>query len=107
MKIYEQRTYTFTMKTMPDVLRMYRKEVYPVMEAEGFAENLVGFFTTDTGTVNQLVHLWRFDDDTARRTFWKDIAMCEAFASAASPVIALMEKLEIQLLRPAPWGPQP
>jgi NIPSNAP len=30
----------------------------------------VGYFISDTGTLHQLVHLWKFDDDADRRAHW-------------------------------------
>jgi hypothetical protein len=46
-------------------------------------KKLVGYFQADTGTINQLVHLWRFDDD--RRAHWAAVYankdFVEGFAS--------------------------
>jgi hypothetical protein len=33
-------------------------------------KKLVGYFQSETGTINQLVHLWKFDDDADRRAHW-------------------------------------
>ena len=35
---------------------------------------------SDTGALHQLVHLWRFDSDEARRAFWKRLAADAGFA---------------------------
>ena len=32
-------------------------------------DRLVGYFTGDIGAVNQLIHVWKFDDDADRRAF--------------------------------------
>lgn len=107
MAIYEKRTYSVTVGRMQDVLRLYSEEGWPALEAGGFAENLVGYFTSDTGTLHQLVHIWRFDDDAARRDFWKRLFANEPFMKFAVQIRPLINNQDVQLLLPAPWGPQP
>ena len=69
MPVYEKRTYAITVGRMADDLRLYTDEGWPVLEAAGFGKNLVGYFVSDTGPLHQLIHLWRFDDESARRDF--------------------------------------
>src|SRR5216110_2888869 len=74
----------------------------------GSSERLRRHFQADTGTINQLVHLWKFDDDADRRAHWaavyanKDFA--EGFAVKFRPLVASQE---VKLLTAAPWGPHP
>jgi hypothetical protein len=42
-------------------------------------EGLVGYFQAYTGTINQLVHLWKFDDDADRRAHWAAVYSNEDF----------------------------
>ena len=107
MSLYEKRTYTVAVGKMPEVIRIYRDEAFPAMQAGGFDKYLVGYFVSDTGTLHQLVHVWKFDDDDDRRAFWKRLFASEAFMAAAVKVRALLERQEVQLLLPAPWGPHP
>lgn len=57
--ILEERTYTFRPGAVATFLRMY--------EAEGLAIHtrhlgrLVGFFTSEIGILNQVVHMWAYD----------------------------------------------
>jgi hypothetical protein len=32
-----------------------------------------GYFQADTGMINQLVHLWKFNDDADRRAHWASV----------------------------------
>jgi hypothetical protein len=105
--LYEQRTYSVRVGKMPELLEVYTQEGWPALEAEGFAEHLVGYFVSDTGRLHQLVHLWRFADDAARRAFWQRLFASERFMAAAAKIRPLIEMQEVQLLNPAPWGPQP
>ena len=107
MPIYEQRTYDVRVGQMPEVIRLYHDEGAPALEAGGFMENLVGYFTSDTGTLHQLVHLWRFDDDADRRAFWKRLFADEPFMQFAAQLRPNIERQQVQLLNPAPWGPNP
>jgi hypothetical protein len=107
MPVYEKRTYSITVGRMSDVVRLYTDEGWPVLEAAGFGKNLVGYFVSDTGPLHQLIHLWRFDDDSARRDFWKRLYANKEFMTFAAQIRPLIHTQEVQLLVPAPWGPQP
>jgi NIPSNAP len=107
MPVYEKRTYCITVGRMSDVVRLYTDEGWPVLEAAGFGKNLVGYFISDTGPLHQLIHVWRFDDDSARRDFWQRLYANQAFMAFAAQVRPLIQTQEVQLLVSAPWGPQP
>jgi len=107
MPVYEKRTYTVTVGCMPEVIRLYTDEGWPALDAGGFGQKLVGYFTSDTGTLHQLMHLWRFDDDADRRDFWKRLFADETFMAFAVQIRPLINSQDVQLLLPAPWGPTP
>jgi len=107
MALYEKRTYSIIVGRMPEVVRLYNEQGWPALQAGGYADHLVGYFTSDTGTLHQLIHIWRFDDDTARREFWKRLYADEAFMKFAVEIRQSISHQDVQLLQPAPWGPQP
>lgn len=107
MPIYEKRTYDITVGKMAELVGHYEGEGWSALEAGGFAEYLVGYFTSDTGQLHQLVHLWRFDDDQTRRQFWARLFADEDFMAFAGKIRPLIQKQDVQLLNPAPWGPNP
>ena len=107
MPMYEKRTYSITVGRMSDVVRLYTDEGWPVIEAAGFGKHLVGYFISDTGPLHQLIHLWRFEDDSARRDFWKRLYANKDFMAFAAQIRPLIQTQEVQLLVSAPWGPQP
>ena len=61
-----------------------------------------------TGTINQLVHLWKFEDDADRRKHWAAVFantdFTEGFAAKFRPLVMTQE---VKLLHAAPWGPHP
>ena len=67
-----------------------------------------GFESVYTGTINQLVHLWKFDDDADRRAHWAAVHankdFVEGFASKFRPLLMTQE---VKLLQAGPWGPHP
>lgn len=104
--LYELRTYTLQVGTMATVLDLYTNEGYPAFTAEEKAR-LVGYFTSDVGTLNQIVHLWRFEDDAERRTHWKGVFSNDAFMAFAKKLRPNIITQSNMLLNEAPWGPNP
>lgn len=107
MTIYEQRVYDIKVGHMTDALALYTNEGWPALQAGGFDDYLVGYFTSDTGPLHQLIHLWRFADDADRRAFWKRLFADEAFMGFAVQIRQHIAAQNVQLLNPAPFGPNP
>ena len=105
--IYEKRTYSVTVGQMTEVIRLYSSLGYPALEAGGFSKKLIGYFTSDTGELHQLMHLWRFDSDDDRRAFWKRLFEDQDFMAFAKQLRPLIKTQSNQLLLAAPWGPHP
>ena len=108
MALYELRTYTLHVGKMAEGVKLYQEFGFPALEKGGHDAKLVGYFQADTGMINQLVHLWKFDDDADRRKHWAAVYankdFLEGFASKMRPLIMSQE---VKLLTAAPWGPHP
>jgi hypothetical protein len=104
MAIYELRTYTITVGKMSDVVALYKAEGWPALSKH--PAKLCGYFTGDIGALNQLVHLWKFDDEADRRKFWDGVYGDQAFMNFAKQLRPLLQSQENKLLLAAPWGPQ-
>ncbi len=65
--ILEERTYTIRPGQIPALLGVYEREGYQAHRRH--LGDPVGWFTSEFGLLNQIVHMWRFDslDDRARR----------------------------------------
>ena len=105
--VYEKRTYAVRVGEMQEVKRLYSTEGWPALQAGGFDAKLIGYFTSDTGDLHQLIHLWRFEDDADRRDFWARLFADQAFMAFAKQLRPLIATQNVQLLLAAPWGPQP
>ena len=108
MAVYELRTYTLRVGPMAEAVKLYQELGFPALRRGGQDKKLVGYFQADTGTINQLVHLWKFDDYADRRAHWAAVYankdFVEGFASKFRPLLMTQE---VKLLQAAPWGPHP
>jgi hypothetical protein len=108
MPLYELRTYTLYVGKMAEAVKLYQEYGFPALQKGGQDNKLVGYFIGDTGTINQLVHLWKFDDDADRRRHWEGVYgnrdFVEGFAAKFRP---LLMSQEVKLMQAAPWGPHP
>jgi hypothetical protein len=88
MALYEMRTYTLRVGAMAEAVKLYQEIGFPALQKGGHDKKLVGYFQADTGTINQLLHLWKFDDDGDRRAHWaavyanKDLSRASRQSSA-------------------------
>ena len=105
MALYELRTYTLFVGKMGEAVRIYQELGWPALEP--YKDKLVGYFQSDAGALNQLIHLWKFDDDADRRRHWSTLYGDEAFMRFASNIRPLIQSQSNQLLLAAPWGPHP
>lgn len=106
MAIFELRTYSVVTGKMGDVVKLYKAAGYPALEAGGFSKHLVSYFTGDIGAMNQLIHIWKFDDDNQRREFWKSLFADADFMAFAGQLRPMLNAQENKLMLSAPWGPQ-
>jgi NIPSNAP len=108
MAVYEMRTYTLYVGKMGEAVKLYTELGYPAMQRAGLGAKLVGYFQADTGTINQLVHIWKFNDDADRRAHWAALYankdFIDGFAVKFRPLVMTQE---VKLLTAAPWGPHP
>lgn len=107
MSLYEKRTYSVIVGRMPDVVRLYTEAGWPALAAAGSEDYLVGYFTSDTGPLSQLIHLWRFTDDGDRRSFWRRLAADHGVQGFVAQLRPMLQSQDVQLMTPAPWGREP
>lgn len=105
MAIYELRTYTLYVATRVEALEMYKTKVWPVVQK--YEKNLVAYFIGDIGALNELIHIWKFEDDNDRRRFWGEVMADPEFGKVIKGMRPFIQKQENKLLLEAPWGPHP
>ena len=105
MALYELRTYTLHVGKMAEAIKLYNTVAWPALKK--YEDKLVGYFTGDVGAMNQIVHLWRYDDDADRRKHWATVFADEDFMAFARQFRPMILTQENKLLFNAPWGPRP
>jgi len=103
--ILEVRTYTAHPGKTAQWLEYYEKHGLPVQEK--YLGGLVGFFTSEIGTLNQIVHMWRYEslaDREARRgAMAKDPAWHQFLRGQAQPSPLVSQ--ESRILIPTSFSP--
>lgn len=107
MALYELRTYQVYVGQMGEAVKAYKDFGWPALQKGGFDAKLVGYFTSDTGALSQLIHLWKFDDDADRRKHWSTLFEDADFMAFAGKIRPVVMTQTVQLLNEAPWGPHP
>ena len=58
--IVDVRTYTLIPRKLPKYVEIFEKQALPVMKRHGL--ELMGYYVSYIGPLNQVVHLWRYDN---------------------------------------------
>lgn len=66
--IYELRTYQLRMGALSTYLDLAENKLLPALAEHGIKP--VGFWTTEIGTLNEVVHLWAYRDLNDRQQQW-------------------------------------
>lgn len=101
--IVEQRTYTLEVGNVPTYLAMYQAEGIEIQRR--ILGNMLGYFSTEVGTLNQIVHMWGYDsfeDRLRRRATLGAEPDWQAYVAKLRPLIL---KQENKILIPAPFSP--
>lgn len=103
--IYEMRTYTLKPSRLADWLALYKAEALSVQQEH--LGKLIGFFTTELGELNQVVHIWAYnslDDRAKRRTAMAADERWASFGAKNKELDALIS-LRSSILKPTDFSP--
>lgn len=101
--IVEQRTYTFKTGMVPQFLELYEERALALQSQ--VLGNLLGYFWSEFGALNQTVHLWGYsslDDRQKRRAALMQHAEWRDFLREVSPMILTQES---KILNPTSFSP--
>jgi len=100
--IIDHRTYTLHPGKLPQFLKIYEEKGFPVQTRHLGAP--VGWYVSmDIGPLNQVVHLWAYDDlnqRAARRAAMQADPEWSAYLAEATP---LLQHMENKILSAAPF----
>ncbi len=101
--ILDERTYTLVPSRKAGFLVEYERRGLPIQSR--VLGRLVGYFETEVGTVNQIVHIWAYEDQgdrERRRTALQNDAEWQAFVR---DTIDCVDKMENRILKPTSFSP--
>lgn len=99
--IIEKRTYTLRVGRVPEYLRLYEAEGYAIQTRHlGFP---VGYYYSETGMLNQIIHIWQYEDATDRQRRRAELYSDPDWQDVVKKFFDLIETMETQLLSPAPF----
>jgi hypothetical protein len=101
--IYEERTYRLKTGAVPEYLKLVETEGIAIQQAH--LGQLVGYFFSDVGVLNQIVHIWAFADSADRDRRRAALLADPAWQAFIPKIQALIETMENKILRPAPFSP--
>lgn len=96
--IVELRTYTFHPGGLPAFLDAYRGG--PDALQQRLLGDRIGYYAAETGDVNQLVHLWRYESFEDRRRRRAELAAQEDWAAFLRRALPLLQSQTSQILSP-------
>ena len=101
--IVEERIYTLYAGKIPEMMKLYGEEGLPLQQR--YLGKFIGYFSTETGNLNQVVFMWGFDsldDRAARRDRMARDPEWQAYLKKVQPLIMTQEN---RILKPAPFSP--
>jgi len=101
--IYEERTYTIVTGRIQEYMKNYEELGLPVqLEVLG---NLVGFFRTEIGGLNKVVHIWGYDSLDDRLDKREKLANHPDWPRYLEANLNLIVEQENRVLIPASFSP--
>lgn len=101
--IVEQRTYTLAVGNVPKYLAMYQAEGIDIQTR--ILGNMVGYFSTEVGPLNQIIHLWGYDSFEDRMQKRAELGADPGWQAYVAKLRPLILKQENKILIPAPFSP--
>lgn len=97
----DERIYTVHMGKVPLFLRQYEEEGLAVQQR--ILGQMVGYYYTEFGPLNQIVHMWAYDSFEDRLRRRRELAASEEWQAYAKKMQPLVVSVENKLLLPAPF----
>jgi len=101
--IVDHRTYTLFPQRLNDFYKLYEAEGYPVQSR--ILGRLIGFFHTEIGPLNQIVHLWAYDSFEERQRRRGELFQDKQWLAYIDKARLLISHMENKILVPAPFSP--
>jgi len=101
--IYEMRTYRMKVGTVPAYLKLVDEEGIAVQKSH--LGQLVGYFFSEIGALNEIVHIWAYVDLNDRDSRRASLGSDPRWQGFLPKIQALIETMENKILKPASFSP--
>jgi hypothetical protein len=101
--IVEQRTYTVKSGAVPAYLDLYVREAMEVQKKH--LPQMVGYFSTDIGPLNQIIHMWGYADLNERARCRAALYEDPAWQVVVKKLLEMIEVMETKILVPTAFSP--
>jgi hypothetical protein len=101
--IVDERTYTLHPGKVPEYFKLYESEGMAIQKP--ILGNLIGYFFTEVGTLNQVVHMWGYDSHAERERRRAEMQANPAWQAYVKKMQPFLVKMENRILMPAPFSP--
>ena len=101
--IYEMRTYRLKTGAAAAYLKLVEEEGIEIQKE--FLGHLVGYFVSDIGPLNQIVHIWAYESLADRERRRSDLGADARWRAFAPKIQALIETMQSAILKPAAFSP--
>ena len=99
----EERIYTLHPGKVPEFLRHWEELAKPAFTPG--MDHLLGYYTTEYGPLNQIIHLWRYEDLADRDNHRKEFASHANWPAFVAAILPLIDSQEVKVLNPVSWSP--
>jgi hypothetical protein len=99
--IVELREYTLHHGSVPEYLRLVEEEGLAIQRP--ILGNLVGYYHTEVGVQNQIVHLWAYADHGDRERRRAQLAANPRWQAYVPKIRPLILTQQTRIMRPAPF----
>jgi hypothetical protein len=100
--IVEKRVYTLKPGKTGDYLALYRAEGLLVQTKH--LGMLIGYYSVDVGTLNQIIHMWGYADMNERAARRAALYADPDWQRVVPKLFAMIERMENSILTPAPFA---
>jgi hypothetical protein len=101
--IVEKRTYTLYPGKVSDYLKLYKEEGLAIQTR--ILPKMVGYYYSELGELNQIIHMWGYDDLNQREQKRKQLGADPGWQSYIAKIRPLIMRQESQILIPTEWSP--
>ena len=101
--IYEMRTYQLAFGGLPEYLEVAESMIIPAVAEFGLKPS--GFWYTEIGQLNEVVHLWAYEDLNERQEKWAKWAKDPRRAEVAKRLRGVVLNQTNKILSPTAFSP--